>query len=48
MALDALQRVCADKDLTLKLSKTKVMVFTTTQAWTTRCEHHFTLGGGYI
>ncbi|MCO5553894.1 hypothetical protein L7F22_007420 [Adiantum nelumboides] len=43
--LDALQRFCADSDLTVNLGKTKVMVFNTTQAWVTRAEHQFTFRG---
>ncbi|MCO5570021.1 hypothetical protein L7F22_023735 [Adiantum nelumboides] len=43
--LDALQRFCADRDLTVNLGKTKVMVFSTTQAWVTRAEHQFTFRG---
>ncbi|MCO5606114.1 hypothetical protein L7F22_060301 [Adiantum nelumboides] len=46
--LDALQRFCADRDLTLNLGKTKVMVFNTTQAWVTRAEHQFTFRGEMV
>lgn len=40
--LEALQHFFLDMDLTMNL---KVMVFNTSQAWITRSEHHFTLGG---
>ncbi|MCO5589452.1 hypothetical protein L7F22_043419 [Adiantum nelumboides] len=46
--LDALQRFCADRDLTVNLGKTKVMVFNTTQAWVTRAEHQFTFRGEMV
>ncbi|MCO5579302.1 hypothetical protein L7F22_033156 [Adiantum nelumboides] len=43
--LDALQRFCADRDLTMNLGKTKIMVFNTTHAWVTRAEHSSHLEG---
>ncbi|MCO5594742.1 hypothetical protein L7F22_048776 [Adiantum nelumboides] len=43
--LDALQRFCADRDLTVNLGKTKAMVFNTTEAWVARAEHQFTFRG---
>ncbi|MCO5592395.1 hypothetical protein L7F22_046398 [Adiantum nelumboides] len=46
--LDALQRFCADRDLTLNLGKTKVMMFNTTHAWVTRAEHQFTFRGEMV
>lgn len=46
--LDALQSFCRDRDLTVNLGKTKVMVFNTTQAWVTRAEHQFTLRGEVV
>ncbi|MCO5594811.1 hypothetical protein L7F22_048845 [Adiantum nelumboides] len=42
--LDALQRFCADRDLTVNLGKTKVI----TQAWVTRTDHQFTFRGEMV
>ena len=36
--LNALKLFCTDKDFSINLNKTKVMVFNTTQAWVTRVE----------
>ncbi len=42
--LNALKLFCTDKDLSVNLNKTKVMVFNTTQAWVTRAEPEFFFG----
>ena len=43
--LNALKLFCTDKGLSINMDKTKVMVFNTTQAWVTRSELEFFLGG---
>ncbi|MCO5579089.1 hypothetical protein L7F22_032941 [Adiantum nelumboides] len=44
----ALQRFCANRDLTVNLGKTKVMVFNTTQEWVTQAKHQFTFRGEVV
>ena len=42
--LNTLKSPCIEKDFSIKLDQTKVMVFNTTHGWVTRSESEFLLG----
>ena len=46
--LHALYSFCADKDLSINVGKTRIMMFNTTQDWITRSQQQFLFGAQLV